>query len=400
MNRQSLLRILFVLSWLVVLFGCGGDNGGEEVPQSPPGPPSVNSLRLQPVAQNLAAPLFVTAPPGDFSRLFIVEQGGLIRILDLTSGTIRPTAFLDVTALITSGGERGLLGLAFDPNYDANGRFYVFYTNLIGDLVIARYQHNPANPDVADASSAVPLLTIPHATFTNHNGGMLAFGPDRCLYAGVGDGGGGGDPNNNAQNTAQLLGKILRLDPETGSACTNGGPNPFAGGSGRPEVWALGLRNPWRFSFDRLTGDLYIGDVGERAREEVDVAPAPSAGRGLNFGWRLMEGFACFNPAANCDPGGLTLPVIDYPHTGGACSISGGYVYRGAIAAIRGMYFYGDFCAGFVRSFRWENGQVLEQNEWPLLNAGPFSITSFGEDAQGELYVVSQQGTVFRIVVN
>jgi glucose/arabinose dehydrogenase len=344
--------------------------------------------------------LFVTAPSSDFSRLFIVEQGGTIRVMDLASGSLRPIPFLDVTALITSGGERGLLGLAFDPDYDANGRFFVYYTNVVGDLVIARYQRDPVNPDLADAASAVPLLTIPHSTFTNHNGGMLAFGPDRCLYAGVGDGGGSGDPNNNAQNIGQLLGKILRLDPETGGACANGGSNPFVGGNGRREVWSLGLRNPWRFSFDRLTGDLYIADVGEAAREEIDVAPAPGGGRGLNFGWRLMEGFACFNPSTNCDPGGLTLPVLDYPHAGGACSVSGGYVYRGAIAAVRGTYFYGDFCAGFVRSFRWDNGQALEQREWPLLNAGRFSITSFGEDASGELYVVSQQGTVFRIVTN
>lgn len=400
MGRYSLLIVAFCLLFSP-LPGCGSNGDeGEDAPPSSPGPPPSNSLRLEPVAENLTAPLFATAPSSDFSRLFIVEQGGIIRVVDLATGTVRPTAFLDVTALITSGGERGLLGLAFDPNYEANGRFYVFYTDPVGDLVIARYQRNPTNPDVADASSAVPLLTIPHATFTNHNGGMLAFGPDRCLYAGVGDGGGGGDPNNNAQNPAQLLGKILRLDPETGAACANGGQNPFAGGSGRPEVWSLGLRNPWRFSFDRLTGDLYIGDVGERAREEIDVAPAPGAGRGLNFGWRLMEGFACFNPSTNCDPGGLTLPALDYPRTGAACAVTGGYVYRGAIAAVRGTYFYGDFCAGFVRSFRWENGQVLEQSEWPLLNAGPFSITSFGEDAQGELYVVSQQGTVSRIVTN
>ena len=392
---------LYLLSviLLAALSGCGG--GNEQPPEStlPSAPPS-NAIKFQTVTENLSAPLYVTAPVGDASRVFVVEQAGIIRIVDLPSGTVHAVPFLNVTNLVTSGGERGLLGLAFDPNYGGNGRFYIHYTNGAGDIVIARYQRSPISADLADANSAVPLLIIPHSTFSNHNGGMLAFGPNFCLYAGVGDGGSAGDPNNRAQDLTQLLGKILRLDPETGLPCTNGVPNPFTGANARSEVWSYGLRNPWRFSFDRLTGDLYIGDVGQEAREEIDVSLAPSAGRALNFGWRLMEGFACFNPSTNCDPGGLTPPVLDYPHAQGACSVTGGFVYRGAIASLRGTYFYADFCAGFVRSFRLAGGQPSEQTEWPLLNAGPNSITSFGEDAQGELYVTTQGGILFKIVTN
>lgn len=394
--RTPSSRVL--LFFIAALAGCGS---GEQIP--PDTLPSVSSstaLTFQTVAQNLTAPLYLTAPPGDFSRVFVAEQGGIIRLIDIPAGNVRAIPFLDIANLVTSGGERGLLGLAFDPGYDANGRIYVFYTNLVGDIVIARYVRSPLNGDLADPGSGVPLLTIPHSTFSNHNGGMLAFGPDRCLYAGVGDGGGAGDPDNRAQDLTHLLGKILRLDPETGFACANGVANPFGGGNVRTEVWSLGLRNPWRFSFDRLTGDLFIGDVGQDAREEIDLSRAPGAGRGLNFGWRFLEGFACFHPSTNCDPGGLTLPVLDYPHAQGACSVTGGFVYRGAIASLRGTYFYADFCAGFVRSFRPVGAQVTEQTEWPLLNAGPNSITSFGEDAQGELYVTTESGSLFKIVTN
>src|SRR5690242_6428939 len=387
--------ILFLL--FSALAGCGSSD--HPTPATlPPALPS-NNLKYQTIAQNLSAPLYLSAPTGDVSRIFVVEQRGVVRLIDIPSGNVHASPFLDIANLVASGGERGLLGLAFDPSFDVNGRFYVFYTNGAGDIVIARYVRSTLNGDIADPGSGVTLLTIPHSTFANHNGGMLAFGPDRCLYAGVGDGGSEGDPDNRAQDLTQLLGKILRLDSDTGFACRNGVSNPFGIVNQRPEVWSFGLRNPFRFSFDRLTGDLYIGDVGQDAREEIDVSRAPSAGRGLNFGWRLMEGFACFNPSTNCDPGGLTLPVLDYPHAQGACSVIGGFVYRGAIASLKGTYFYGDFCAGLVRSFRF-NGQVTEQTEWSLLNAGPNSITSFGEDAQGELYVTIQSGIVFKIVTN
>jgi glucose/arabinose dehydrogenase len=375
-------------------------NGSDEVGgggASPP-PATSNSLRLQTVTAVLSSPVFLTAPTGDVGRLFIVEQGGLIRILNSLDGTPRATPFLDVAGLIVTGGERGLLGMAFDPNYAGNGRFYIYYTNTAGDIVIARYGVS-SNPDIANAGAQAILKTIAHPTNQNHNGGMLAFGPDGCLYAGIGDGGGSGDPNGNAQNTNSLLGKILRLDPETGSAC--GTDNPFANGTGgAPEVWSFGLRNPWRFSFDRSTGVLYIGDVGQDQREEVDAVVGPNAGQGVNFGWNIMEGFACFNPPSGCNSSGLTPPILDYSHDAGACSVTGGYVYRGTLnPAVNGSYFYADYCAGFVRSFQLQGGRPSSQNTWPLLSPGG-QITSFGEDARGELYILTQTGGLSRIVAN
>ena len=375
-------------------------NGSDEVGgggASPP-PATSNSLRLQTVTAVLSSPVFLTAPTGDVGRLFIVEQGGLIRILNSLDGTPRTTPFLDVAGLIVTGGEQGLLGMAFDPNYAGIGRFYIYYTNTAGDIVIARYGVS-SNPDIANAGAQAILKTIAHPTNQNHNGGMLAFGPDGCLYAGIGDGGGSGDPNGNAQNTNSLLGKILRLDPETGSAC--GTDNPFANGTGgAPEVWSFGLRNPWRFSFDRSTGVLYIGDVGQDQREEVDAVVGPNAGQGVNFGWNIMEGFACFNPPSGCNSSGLTPPILDYSHDAGACSVTGGYVYRGTLnPAVNGSYFYADYCAGFVRSFQLQGGRPSSQNTWPLLSPGG-QITSFGEDARGELYILTQTGGLSRIVAN
>jgi Glucose / Sorbosone dehydrogenase len=259
---------------------------------------------------------------------------------------------------------------------------------------------NATNPNLADSASATTLLTVAHPTFSNHNGGMLAFGVDGCLYAGVGDGGGAGDPDNNSQTVGLRLGKLLRINPASGGPCTNNIPNPFGVGSAL-EVWSLGLRNPWRFSFDRTTHDLYIGDVGQGAREEIDVSPTPNAGRALNYGWRLMEGFLCFNPSSNCNSSSLTLPLLDYPHLSGACSVIGGYVYRGSVSsALQGTYFYADFCAGFVRSFRYQNGQSTEETEWPSLSPPGGSVTSFGEDAVGELYVMTRGGGLFKFVPN
>lgn len=297
----------------------------------PPLPPS-NNLQLQTISASLSSPVFMTAPPrntGDTTHLFIVEQGGRVRIFDLTAGSLLTPSFLDISSLLSTGGERGLLGMAFDSQYVTNRRFYVFYTNNVGDIVIARYLRSATNANLADSSPATILLTVEHSAFSNHNGGMLAFGQDSCLYAGIGDGGSSGDPSNNGQSLSSLLGKLLRFNPETG-ACGNVIINPFILVSGAQQVWSLGLRNPWRFSFDRLTGDLYIGDVGQNEREEINVSPGPTnAGRGLNYGWRLMEGTLCFNPSINCNSGSLTLPVLDYPHFSGACSVTGGYVYRG-----------------------------------------------------------------------
>lgn len=343
----------------------------------------------------------MTAPAGDSARLFIVEQGGLIRIFNRTTSSLLATPFLNLSSLLSTDGERGLLGMAFDPQYIANRRFYVFYTNNVGDIVIAQYLRNATNANIADTFPATILLTVEHSAFSNHNGGMVAFGPDGCLYAGIGDEGSGGDPNNNGQNPFSLLGKLLRLNPDTGAPCGNVIINPFLLGDGAQQVWSLGLRNPWRFSFDRQTGDLYIGDVGQNVREEINVSPVPNAGRGLNYGWRLMEGTLCFNPSNNCNSGNLTLPEIDYPHLSGACSVTGGYVYRGsALRARNGTYFYADYCAGFVRSFRYQNGQPTEQTEWPLLSPMGGSITSFGEDAEGELYITTQGGGLFKFIPN
>ena len=390
---------------LLFLSACDGSNGGGGFGAgglSPPPAPS-NSLRLQPLSSVLTAPVFLTAVPGDLNRLFVVEQGGLIKILNSLNGTPNANPFLDVSGLITSdvptGGERGLLGMVFDPNI--SGRFFIYYADTNGDIVIARYLVSSSNANLADPSTAFILKTINHRANSNNYGGMLAFGPDGCLYAGTGDGGGSGDPANNAQTTTSLLGKILRLDPNTGNACTLLTNNPFANGGGAAEVWSLGLRNPWRFSFDRTTGDLYIGDVGQSQREEVDAVLAPSAGRQINFGWRIMEGFLCFTPPSGCNTSGLTLPILDYTHDDGACSIIGGYVYRGTLnPAATGRYFYADFCAGFVRSFQLQNGQPGSQNSWPLLSPPGNQITSFGEDARGELYLMTLAGGLFHIVAN
>jgi glucose/arabinose dehydrogenase len=385
--------IVLLLTGLASFPGCGG--GGADSALS-------TGLRLEPVASGLSAPVFMTSPPEDGSRLFIVEQTGAVRIFDVTAGALLARPFLNIASLISGGGERGLLGMAFDPDYATNRRFYVFYTNTpAGDLVVARYLRAAADPDLADPATAFVLQSVPHPGFSNHNGGMLAFGPDGCLYVAAGDGGGAGDPGNNAQNANSGLGKILRLDGDTGAPCTKGVTNPFASGGGAAQVWSLGLRNPWRFSFDRQTGDLYIADVGQNTREEINVATGTNPGRGTNFGWRLMEGFLCFNTLSNCDPGGLTLPAIDYPHTGGACSVTGGYVYRGAaIASLQGTYFYADFCAGFVRTFRFSNGLVLDPAEWPRLSPTGGRVTSFGEDSAGELYLMNQGGGLWKIVAD
>ncbi|WP_354685524.1 PQQ-dependent sugar dehydrogenase, partial [Cupriavidus necator] len=348
------------------------------------GSPETLRLSLTQVAAGLSAPIFLTSPPGD-ARLFVVERAGRIRIV--RNGALVGTPFLDISALTTTDGERGLLSMAFDPAYAANGRFYVYYTDRNGAITIARYTVAASNPDVANATGTV-LLSIPHPTFSNHNGGQLAFGPDGMLYLGTGDGGGGGDPSGNAQNTASLLGKMLRIDVSGASGYGVPAGNPFIGQSGRRgEIWALGLRNPWRFTFD--AGLLYIADVGQSQREEVDVAPATSAG--LNYGWNRTEGTACFG-ATTCDKTGLTLPVFEYSHDAGGCAIVGGYVYRGsAIAALQGRYFHSDLCTGRLQSFVYRDGVAAEQVDWNVTIPG--SVFSFGVDAGQVLYVMADTGS-------
>jgi glucose/arabinose dehydrogenase len=283
--------------------------------------------------------------------------------------------------------------LAFHPQYASNGRFVVYYTNTAGDIRIASYKVSP-NPDVADPATEQILLAVPHPGFSNHNGGMVTFGTDGRLYAGLGDGGGGGDPNSNGQNRNVLLAKLVRLDVNAAGQGSVPPDNPFVGQSGvRPEIWSYGLRNPWRFSFDRQSGQLYIGDVGQNEREEIDVT---TNGRGLNFGWNITEGTACYSPSSGCNKAGITQPVLDYGHNDG-CSVTGGYVYRGAaIPALRGFYFYADYCSGWVRSFVYSGGQAIQPIDWATLRPGG-QITSFGEDGRGEVYIVAASGSVFRI---
>jgi glucose/arabinose dehydrogenase len=350
--------------------------------------------KLEPVATGLSSPLYLTAPPGDLSRLFVVEQTGAVRIIK--DGALLPAPFLDISSKITSGGEQGLLGLAFDPQYATNGRFVVHYTDLNGNTHLSQFTVSP-DPDLADPASEQVVLTADQP-FSNHNGGQILFGPDGMLYLGLGDGGSEGDPQARGQDLSDLLGSILRVDVHAGSPYAVPPDNPFVGQTGiQPEIWSYGLRNPWRFSFDRSTGDLYIADVGQNSFEEVDVAPAAGgSGKGLNFGWNIMEATHCYN-AGSCDQNGLTLPQFEYGHNDG-CSVTGGYVYRGsAIPALQGLYFFGDYCQGWVRSFRFQGGAATELTDWPTLRPGG-SITSFGEDAAGELYVIVQSGSVFKFV--
>lgn len=349
------------------------------------------------VAGGLSQPVFLTHAPADSTRLFVVEKTGRIRII--RNGALLASPFLDLSDSVSSGSEQGLLGMAFSPDYASSGRFYVSYTSPHGNQsggssVIARYRVSP-QPDLADPASGFTLLRVDQP-YSNHNGGMIAFGPDGFLYFGLGDGGSGGDPNGTGQNRADLLGSMLRLDVSGAGAYTIPASNPYAGSTtDRRELWNFGLRNPWRFSFDRETGDLYIGDVGQNAHEEIDLQPAGSGG-GENYGWNLMEGLTCYD-SSRCNRSGLVLPLLDYGH-GNGCSVTGGYVYRGsAIPALRGRYFYGDYCGGWIRSFRLQNGRAEDRQEHRSLET-PGSLTSFGEDAAGELYVLTQNGNVYRLV--
>ncbi|HEU4649586.1 MAG TPA: PQQ-dependent sugar dehydrogenase [Gemmatimonadales bacterium] len=383
-------RIALMCLALTALASCSSSSSDSPSSPSPsPNPPS--SLKLTPIASGLSEPLFLTSPPGD-SRLFVVEQTGRIRVIK--DGKLLDAPFLDLSGSITTrGDEEGLLGLAFHPSFASNGRFFVHYTERSsGAIVIAEY-HAASGSDVAESGGTV-LLTIPHDKATNHNGGMLAFGPDGKLYDGAGDGGAG--QSGNGQRTDVLLGKILRIDVDGAKPYAVPSDNPFANGGGRGEIWSFGLRNPWRFSFDRTTGDLYIGDVGELSREEIDVATAASgSGKGLNFGWDIMEGDVCSH-GPSCDQAGLTPPVLVYDHSNGNCAVIGGYVYRGAaIPGLAGTYFYGDLCSGEVHSFTYQNGQATSQQSWSSLHTA--DITSFGQDAAGELYITARGGTVSRI---
>jgi glucose/arabinose dehydrogenase len=366
-------------------------------PAIPPNDPRI-SYQFSLVTNNVNRPLFVTHA-GD-NRLFIVEQGGRIKIW--ANGAISPTAFLNVSALIPpipsypGYTEQGLLGLAFEPNYASTGRFYIYYTNTSGNLVIARY-HVSSNPDIADPSGQI-LLTIPHPTYGNHNGGWLGFGPDQYLYAAVGDGGDRGDPYCAAENPSQLLGKILRINVVGQVTYTIPAGNIFTP-TQAPQVWAIGLRNPFRNSFDRLTGDLYIADVGQDDWEEVNFSPA-NRSAGANYGWSHFEGTHPYNRTADhgsqCPPNGIprTPPVAEYSHTLG-CSVTGGYVYRGpSYAWLNGVYFYGDWCSGRVWAMWQPSPGTFTSTQ---VTDTAFHISSFGEDKNGEIYVADLAGSVYRL---
>jgi len=377
------------------------------------------ALTAQRIATGLTRPVFVTAPPGDTNRLFIVEQrgsGGVstnasIRILKFNTGnTINETPFLTISP-VPPGFEQGLLGMAFDPNYSANGRFYVFYTDFAWNIVVARYTVS-ANPDIADAGSAQTILSQ-SKQFNNHNGGWIGFGPDGYLYVAIGDGGSEFDPNGMGQSLTTIFGKVLRLDVSgAGPGYAIPPTNPFAGSrSNREEIWGYGLRNPFRCSFDRDTGDMYIADVGQELFEEVNFRAYSATGpyQAANYGWRCYEGSAVNNTTIG--PGGglcssitnFTFPLHTYAH-GPGCSISGGYVYRGCgIPALRGTFFYADYCSSQISSFRNVGGTVQDLRDRTAELAVPGqtidAIVSFGEDAAGELYICDQNGgEIYRIV--
>ena len=375
---------------LLALSACTSDTGTNPGPPAapppapPPPPPSGEfSLTTETVATGLTRSLYLTAPAGD-DRLFIAEQTGRIRIVK--EGVVLAAPFLDLSSKVSGGNEQGVLSMAFHPDYAANGFFYVNYTGDDGDTRVERYAVS-ADPDVADDGSAKLILGVaqPH---TNHNGGHILFGPDGMLYVALGDGGGAGDPFNNGQNSGTFLGSLLRLDVDGGDPYAIPSDNPFGN-----EIWAIGLRNPWRIAFDPVVETLYVADVGQSSREEVNAVGDDESG--LNYGWRIMEGSSCFG-GGGCDDTGLVLPVLEYDH-GEGCSVTGGFVYRGsAIPEVVGHYFYSDFCTGFLRSFRAEGEGATELEEWDVGGLG--SVLSFGQDAAGELYILSDNGRVVKLV--
>ncbi len=382
--KQRTFVILLAMLLTVVRFAAAQD----QAPRS--ASPDGSQYTLAQYIGGYTRPLFITHAGDGTNRMFVVEQGGRIYVLE--GGQQQATPFLDVSALVsTSANERGLLGLAFHPDYASNGIFFVNYTDRAGDTSVARY-HISADPNAADPNSAQIILHIDQP-YENHNGGDIAFGPDGYLYVGMGDGGSAGDPERNGQNPASLLGKILRLDVNVPQPYGIPADNPSATNPDiAPEVWALGIRNPWRFSFDRLTGDLYIGDVGQNQWEEVDFQAAGTDG-GINFGWNIMEGSHRYSGEPVIE--GLTDPIAEYSHAEG-CAITGGYVYRGAaLPELQGVYFFGDYCTGTIwATYRDDNGEWQTNR---FLESGQI-ISSFGEDESGELYVVNHGGNIWKLV--
>jgi glucose/arabinose dehydrogenase len=386
------LTVLLFLSFVILTIG-----------STPAGAQTNITITL--VAPNIVRPVAIANAGDGSGRLFFVQQGGQILVYDGTQ--VLPTPFLDVSGLIISGGERGLLGLAFHPNYSNNGYFFIFYTATgTGALTVVRYTVSAGDPNVADPNSAFPIISIPHSNFSNHNGGQLAFGPDGMLYIATGDGGGGGDPDANAQNKNVLLGKILRLNIDIGPPFIPN-DNPFVGAPGADEIWAYGLRNPWRFSFDRLTGDMYIGDVGQGCYEEVNQQFANSNG-GENYGWNEIEGFKCYDKVGGgsdcnlppiCSITGKTMPVLAYAHADNPAfqAVTGGYVYRGiGSPPLSGKYIYGDYGSGHI----WAAWEVSDTWAIEELADSDYLISSFGEDEAGEIYFAHNSdidGAIYKI---
>ena len=398
-RRSFFTRASLAMSVLVAGMICGSCNGGMSAPPPPPPPPA--TFELVQVATGFSTPLDIQQPDDASGRLFVVEQSGHIQIIQ-SNGTRAATPFLDITgrAGFTSGGETGLLGLAFHPNYKNNRRFFVNYTrNNATQLqtVIAEFTASSTNSNFADPTTENILFTVDQP-FSNHNGGGLAFGKDGFLYIGLGDGGGSGDPSGNGQNTTTLLGKMLRIDvdsahaPGLNYAIPPG--NPFATSGGRAEIWVFGLRNPFRFSFDSVTGDLWIGDVGQNSFEEVDHLPSGQGG--ANLGWNIMEGTHCFSPATGCSTAGLTLPVFDYDHTQGDDTVIGGHIYRGTkMPSLVGRYVFGDFISGRMWTLT-QSGSTLTRTSLFTVAAG--DVAAIGQDQLGELYVARYStGAVSRI---
>ncbi len=371
-----------------------------------------DTLTSERIVTGLSRPIYLTHA-GDKERAFIVQQRGLVRILDLTTDTILPDPFIDLASRVSqSGNERGLLGLAFHPDYDSTGLFYVNYTDRsTGDTVVAQFSVSAADPNIADPGSFVQIVEISQP-FSNHNGGWIDFGPDGYLYIAAGDGGSGNDPGNRAQTIENmLLGKMLRIDVDgddfPGDEDRNyaiPASNPFVGVAGDDEIWSFGLRNHWRNSFDRETGDLWMADVGQNAREEIDFQPADSLG-GENYGWRCMEGTRCTGlSGCTCNDSELVLPVHEYNTGTDGCSITGGYVYRGsAIPHLRGTYFFSDFCTARIWTFRYDGTNVTDfadrTDEIAPTGGGSIGqVSSFGEDANGELYICDLAGELYRIL--
>jgi glucose/arabinose dehydrogenase len=348
--------------------------------------PEINLVPV--VARGLQSPLYLTHAGDGSGQLFVVEQPGTIRII--VQGILQDKPFLDITNRVLLGEERGLLGLAFHPNHRKNGRFFVNYTRPDdGATVLAEYRRQGQSLQASTEERTLMVVPQPYA---NHNGGMVAFGPDGFLYIGRGDGGSRGDPQNRAQNQSELLGKILRIDVDGALPYAIPSDNPFARGGGRPEIFAYGVRNPWRFSFDRGTGALWLADVGQDKWEEIDLVT-----RGGNYGWRIMEGKHCFQPKTDCHVEGLIMPIFEHGHDQGRCSVTGGYVYRGKnLPALQGSYLFGDFCSGEVFALPIGNG-VAPSSEPRVLRKSGMKISSFGEDEAGEVYVVDHRGGLYRL---